>query len=56
MKKITIGLLVASLLFLLSAGILAQEKDLKEHFTFNDDLLVNTTSCQAGSRPLSYSL
>jgi predicted Co/Zn/Cd cation transporter (cation efflux family) len=55
MKKITIGLMVASLLCLLSTGILAQEKDLKEHFTFGDDLLVNTTLVKKGTYLIRYS-
>jgi hypothetical protein len=55
MKKIAIGLMVVSLLCLLSTGILAQEKDLKEHFTFDDDLLVNTTLVKKGTYLIRYS-
>ncbi len=54
MKKITAGLMAVSLLCLLSLGILAQEKNLKEKFTFDDDFLVNTTLVKKGTYLVRY--
>jgi hypothetical protein len=46
--------MAVSLLFILGVGVLAQEKDLKEKFTFDEDILVNTTLVKKGTYLIKY--
>ena len=48
MKKLTTGLAALSLVCLLNVGMLAHEKDLKEHVQINQKLLVNGTVVKPG--------
>ena len=54
MKRITTNLLAVSLLCLLSVGALAQGKDLREHVTFSENLLVNNTLVKKGEYLVKY--
>jgi hypothetical protein len=54
MKKIATGLASFSLLCLLSAGALADHKDLKEHVTINEKMYVNGTKVKPGRYLVRY--
>jgi hypothetical protein len=54
MKKMVTGLLSFSLLCLLSAGALADHKDLKEHITISQKIWVNGTEVKPGSYLVRY--
>jgi hypothetical protein len=56
MKKLTTSIMTVSLLCLLSFTALAKEKDLKEHFTFHDDLRVGNTILEKGEYLVKYNL
>jgi hypothetical protein len=54
MKKLASGLTSFSLLCLLSAGALADHKDLKEHVTINEKIFVNGTKVKPGRYLVRY--
>jgi len=54
MKKLASGLTCLSLLCLLSAGALADHKDLKEHITINNKVWVNGTEVKPGNYVVRY--
>ena len=54
MRRFTNSLMTISFLCLLSLGVLAQGKDLKEHITLNDDYLVGSTLVKKGDYLVKY--
>jgi hypothetical protein len=54
MRKLTISFMVVSLLCLLNVGALAYAKDLKEHMTFSDDVMVGNTLVKKGDYLVKY--
>jgi len=54
MKKLANGLTSLSLLCLLSAGVLADHKDLKEHITIHNKVWVNGTEVKPGDYMVRY--
>src|SRR5437016_754462 len=54
MRKLTISFMIVSLLSLLNVGALAYEKNLKEHMTFPDDLMVGNTVIKKGDYLIKY--
>src|SRR5262245_57278824 len=54
MKKLTTGLATLSLLCLLNIGMLAYEKDLKEHVQISQKVLVNGTVVKPGKYLVKY--
>jgi len=49
MKRIFASIILASLFSLSGVAALAQEKNLKEHFTFEDDVKINNTVIKKGT-------
>ncbi len=54
MRKLTISFMVVSLLSLLNVGALAYDKNLKEHMTFPDDVMVGNTVVKKGDYLVKY--
>src|SRR5437868_3431551 len=54
MKKLSTNLIAISLLCLFSVGAVAKDKNLKEHVTFSDDLLVGSTLVKKGDYLVKY--
>ena len=54
MRRLTISFMVVSLLSLLNVGALAYEKNLKEHMTFFDNVLVGNTVVKKGDYLIKY--
>jgi hypothetical protein len=54
MRKLIASFSAVFLLCILSVGVSAQEKDLKEKFTFDEDVLVNTTLVKKGTYLIKY--
>jgi hypothetical protein len=54
MKRIRMGFLGLALVGLLSVGAFAYPKDLKEHVTFFDDMVVSNTRVEAGDYLIRY--
>jgi len=48
MKKFAVSIILTSLLSLSGVAALAQEKNLKEHFTFENDVRINNTVVKKG--------
>jgi hypothetical protein len=54
MKRIAASIILASLLSLSGVAALAQEKNLKEHFTFENDVRINSTVVKKGRYLVEY--
>jgi hypothetical protein len=54
MRKLVASLTIASLLCLVSIGALAYDKELKDRFTFHEDLLVGKTVVKKGEYLVKY--
>ena len=54
MKKLTVMLTAISFLCLMSVAIAANDKDLKEHVTFNEKIWVNNTLVKPGKYLIRY--
>src|SRR5438094_550149 len=54
MKKVFASLMAVSLVCLLSVGGVAYDKNLKEHMTFSDDLMVGNTLVKKGDYLIKY--
>ena len=48
MKKFAVSIILTSLLAMSGVAALAQEKNLKEHFTFENDVRINSTVVKKG--------
>ena len=55
MRRIASSLLIASLICALSVPAFANEKMVKDHFTFEDDVLVDSTLVKKGNYLIKYS-
>lgn len=54
MRKLTLSFMVVSLLSLLHVGALAHDKNLKEHITFPNDVMVGNTVVKKGDYLIKY--
>ena len=54
MKRIVTSIILTSLLSLAGVSALAQEKNLKEHFTFENDVKINNTVVKKGRYLVEY--